>query len=379
MNPRLLVSCVVAALVAAGAVFAIANLSGDPSSGKDDTADTADTAEPTGPQPKAVIDSVEYDFGAMEVGSTMECSFTIRNEGEGPLDLGNGGTSCGCIKNLLEDTTLQPGEEAEVKLTWTPTVTDDQFLKYARVRTSDLDREEIELAVKGIVDSQLNVEPTSWDVGGVPVGETATVFGRVYSRVLDEFSVAIEDADEIDVTEPVPMTEEELAVYGAKSGWTYKGSFTNDVAGSFSRTFTLKSDVGDGSSYHLKVTGRTLGPINVLPIGGVRYDSREQAINLGRFPAAEGASGSIAIIMRGVTEDQLHIDEAVVTPDFLEFEMKRDRTFLVPNKLRYELRVGFPAGHAPDVKLRPQGGKVVIPTDHPEMPELEFHVEYVAE
>src|SRR5579872_2905137 len=50
----------------------------------------------TGPYPKAVIEETEFEFGRMEVGEERSHAFIIRNEGEAPLLLKKGKTTCKC-------------------------------------------------------------------------------------------------------------------------------------------------------------------------------------------------------------------------------------------------------------------------------------------
>src|SRR5262245_61105691 len=45
--------------------------------------------------PKVVVDEDEYKFGLMELNDRDQHDFTIRNEGKEPLELREGGVSCG--------------------------------------------------------------------------------------------------------------------------------------------------------------------------------------------------------------------------------------------------------------------------------------------
>src|SRR5579859_1602904 len=58
--------------------------------------DSAPPVATSGPQPKAVIDQTEFDFGRMEVGEERQHEFTISNEGQAPLVLKKGKTTCQC-------------------------------------------------------------------------------------------------------------------------------------------------------------------------------------------------------------------------------------------------------------------------------------------
>src|SRR5215471_3119449 len=77
--------------------------------------------------PKATPDSEEYDFGAMERDSYKSHTFTIRNDGQSPLNLIKGESTCRCTTFELEKTDLQPGESTNVKIEWHATVPPGQF------------------------------------------------------------------------------------------------------------------------------------------------------------------------------------------------------------------------------------------------------------
>src|SRR5689334_21555935 len=48
------------------------------------------------PQPKAVIEETEFKFDCMEVGEERSHAFVIRNEGQAPLEVVAGPTTCQC-------------------------------------------------------------------------------------------------------------------------------------------------------------------------------------------------------------------------------------------------------------------------------------------
>src|SRR5262245_45002377 len=69
----------------------------------------------TGPYPKTVVDRTEFDFGRMEVGDAQSHEFTIRNEGEAPLILKKGPTTCLCTISDIPNNRVDPGKSATVK------------------------------------------------------------------------------------------------------------------------------------------------------------------------------------------------------------------------------------------------------------------------
>src|SRR5260221_10575816 len=74
-----------------------------------------------GPYPKAVIDGTEVKFGRMEMGEERSHVFTIRNDGEAPLILRKGHSTCQCTVSEIELGELAPGASTHITLKWKPT------------------------------------------------------------------------------------------------------------------------------------------------------------------------------------------------------------------------------------------------------------------
>src|SRR6185369_10235732 len=58
------------------------------------------------PYPKAVMDETEFEFGRMEVGEERSHVFMIRNEGDAPLIIKQGPTTCQCTVGSVETDNL---------------------------------------------------------------------------------------------------------------------------------------------------------------------------------------------------------------------------------------------------------------------------------
>ena len=118
--------------------------------GRGDTLNKADTrrSQPeqpipvpskTGPQPKAVTDETEYDFGVMKQGSKGRHVFVIRNEGKAPLEMValKKDMTCQCTVGELGKEGLRPGESTDVTLSWTIKSPNPNYQHHAIVRTND--------------------------------------------------------------------------------------------------------------------------------------------------------------------------------------------------------------------------------------------------
>src|SRR5437773_5497574 len=78
------------------------------------------TISTSGPWPRLVIDTTEFEFGTVDLGETRTQKFTIRNQGEAPLLLKKSSTICSCTISSLEDGEIAPGATKEFTLLWEP-------------------------------------------------------------------------------------------------------------------------------------------------------------------------------------------------------------------------------------------------------------------
>jgi hypothetical protein len=115
--------------------------------------------------PKAVIDHSTRELGVIESAAEMEPTFIIRNEGQTPLQLRRGPTSCACTTTKLPDRPVPPGGRAEVQMVISESAKKDQlkpgpFSRDLHVLTNDPDHSDIVLRVTATVNRRVNVVPS---------------------------------------------------------------------------------------------------------------------------------------------------------------------------------------------------------------------------
>ncbi len=114
--------------------------------------------------PKALVDHLTYDLGVIESGAEIEHTFLIRNEGQAPLQLIEGPSSCACLLIELPKTPVPPGERVKVKMGITEAVKQDQlkpghFSRDMHVLSNDPDHPDITLRLIATVNHRLTVMP----------------------------------------------------------------------------------------------------------------------------------------------------------------------------------------------------------------------------
>src|SRR4051812_2790844 len=104
-----------------------------------------------GDGPRAVVDEEEFNFGNMELDARDSHEFSIRNEGKSPLQLRDGGVSCGlCTEQSITKNVLAPGEKSNVLVRWHANK-EGPFHQSAFVNTNDPARPRLSFNLAGKV------------------------------------------------------------------------------------------------------------------------------------------------------------------------------------------------------------------------------------
>ncbi len=129
---------------------------------------------PPGHVPKAVPSDPLYDFGSALEGTMVKHTFTIKNTGQGYLDIQGVKTSCGCTTGDPSKMHVAPGDSSDIAVAF-----DTQFQKGHKVRTitvatNDPDNPQVALTVQGIVKKQVEAVPGEVAFGDVKRGTETT-------------------------------------------------------------------------------------------------------------------------------------------------------------------------------------------------------------
>ncbi|WP_404309889.1 DUF1573 domain-containing protein [Neorhodopirellula lusitana] len=136
-----------------------------------------DTATPRVELP----DGHSYDFGVMSPEEEGEHIFVVKNTGEADLSLKVGASTCKCTVGELGKESLAPGEQTEVKMSWTVKTNESSFGQSAELRTNDPAKVAIRFEISGQVVRQVQLFPEQVTFGEVAAGENIEVQVRVYS------------------------------------------------------------------------------------------------------------------------------------------------------------------------------------------------------
>ncbi|HEX6986833.1 MAG TPA: DUF1573 domain-containing protein, partial [Planctomycetaceae bacterium] len=323
-------------------------------------------------------------FGVMKIGDTGKHTFVIRNEGEAPLKLGTPRTTCQCTVSEAAKNAIPPGGEGTVTLEYTPTAATPVFDKGAVIATNDPKMPEIRIGVTGRVDPLVIVEPQGpWYAGEVSGDTPIKVSGYVFSRILDDLAVeSVESENPLLTASAEPMDAEKLREYEAKSGYRIDATLSPGIpVGKFNESLAVATNADDEEfrRIDMKVTGTRHGPIQVLPTPGVKWRSADWALDLGRFPAAEGASATVSMFVSDLPDgEELRFETVDAAEPYVEVDLARDESFDVNNRQRYDLTFRVKPG-APPATHRSRGAvKVNVTTNHPGAKSMKFYVEFIS-
>ena len=162
----------------------------------------------SGPFGKAVAAETTHDFGAVTLGSKGSHVFVIKNEGQGPLRVRTGKTSCSqcTVGGVSREDDIPPGESVDVTIKWEIKSPNEKFRQWAEVHTTDPDNKRIELSIEGRVDRPLRLTPEDvWVVGDLLPDVPTVVRGTLYSLILDEVTLdGLRDSIATDVMQDIP-------------------------------------------------------------------------------------------------------------------------------------------------------------------------------
>lgn len=349
---------------------------------------------PTGPWPIARVDNSELKFGIMELGEERDHEFKIFNDGQAPLLLKQGATTCQCTLSELAKKEIAPGDSASVKLTWKPTAVTEVFEKGATIYTNDPKSKDVMLKLTGRVVKRLVVSPdATWTAPLSGESKSAAVQGMIYSETVEKFNlVSVASSNPLMTAQSRPMTGPELEKIRAKSGYYVDVKVQpNKTAGPFAYELLLRTDVPvrlDSKTFSketmvekVTVTGSRRSSIHLI---SSNYDEAKSLVVLGSFDATKGKSTELLMVVSHCPEEGLKISDVVGDPpelkaDISPVESPKSSASAGTRPRRYRLTVSYPAGSPRAQRLPEAPATITLKTNHPEMQQIKLNVSFLAD
>jgi len=325
-----------------------------------------------GPQPKCVVDEPTYDFGRMERGETGEHDFVIRNEGQYPLHIKLGGTSCSCTVTRLGGkgvdqganmAVVGPSESLAVTVSWTAKA-EGGFRQRATIYTNDANSQSVDLRVTGEVFQTIDVRPSRLAMGDIDVVEGG-------SSELDVLSFAEKPLEiaKLEFTNPrtaehfqttiMELAKEDLGDPKAESGYRIRVTAKPGMPiGMLRQSLLIHTSEEDRAPLDVPIDAMVSGPVLIR---GKGMDIHRRVLELGGIVSSEGLSRKLLMSVRGAKADALEVSLAAAEPEFVKVTFGEKRQIdhgdqsVVIVEMTVEIPPGSPAANHLGSELGPLG------------------------
>jgi Protein of unknown function (DUF1573) len=120
--------------------------------------------------PSAQVVTPTFDFGTVLNGIAVKHVFQIKNVGTAPLIIGGVQTSCGCTAAQPTKTTVAPGDQSDIAVTFDTRSDKGPATRTITVATNDPKHQQFNLILKGDVRVQVEAAPSPVAFGNVKHG-----------------------------------------------------------------------------------------------------------------------------------------------------------------------------------------------------------------
>ena len=297
-----------------------------------------------------LIGESRFDFGVMSPGAEGEHLFKVKNVGQKELNLRIGASTCKCTVGDLNKSSLEPGEETDVKLTWTVKQGIREFSQSAQLITTDPKSPAVTLEIIGKVVGDFEYVPDVWTFKEVATGESIEFAGEIYNYTDSKIEPGelrfsnekMTELAEFDV-EPIPESEfkevREQAIEGFRvttkiASGLRQGAISQNLLFPFTRIDS--KDAGDQASDEqednvdqtgpddasgslvlaIPTRGRIVGPLSMIESsklrgnagGGYRY-------NFGKISPGGALTAKTFVVLKGKERENTTLRVGKTTPD----------------------------------------------------------------
>ncbi|MGB7329527.1 MAG: DUF1573 domain-containing protein [Rubripirellula sp.] len=358
---------------------------------------------------------LEYDFGVMSPGDEGSKVFNIRNTGDGPLTLRLGASTCKCTIGELDKEALDPGEETEVKLTWTVKQGETEFGQSAQLLTNDPRMVAITLKIKGKVIEGFRLVPDAWSAGEVATGDPIEFEGSFYNYTDTKIqtkdvrftSDTMNELAEFDV-QPLEPSEYSPGNDSAIQGFRVvvklapgmkQGNFSQNllvrvaddgspadasdaVASAADEDAEKKGGPDDDQRYiSIPVSGRVVGTLRMLESSKLTLEGGEYVYNFGRIGPDDDLTARAFVVLKGSERDNTTLTIGETRPSGV-VKAKLGEAKGRGSMVLYPLEIELVAGDKVISRLgkdRSDYGSIWIESDNPKVSRMRVVLKFAIE
>lgn len=353
-------------------------------------------------------DGNEHDFGIMQPEEEGQHSFTVKNVGDAPLTLKIGASTCKCTVGTLENESLAPGEQTEVKMAWTVKTNESTFGQSAELRTNDPTQVAIRFEIKGKVVRQVQLVPETLTFKEVASGEPIDLELKVYSYMGDEIELGqprftsdeMNELAEFEVT-PMEIEQDDAEHSEATQAFLVKATLAPGLdQGPISQNLVMpfstvgeegesaspkaesnsEDDSNTGTTIVAAVTGRIVGVLSMLEStklkgvtgGGYIYD-------FGKITENEPQTAKAFVVLKGPERDKTKLSVGEVSPEGVVSAELNEPIQNGSSMSLYSLEFTLTPGDEKIDRLgmnREDYGLVTIVSDNPNVPSMKLRLKF---
>ncbi|MCS7237092.1 MAG: DUF1573 domain-containing protein [Thermoguttaceae bacterium] len=349
-------------------------------------ADVASKLGTTKGEPRAVVDNPVYDFGVLDEHAKGRHEFVIRNEGTAPLRIEQGSTTCRCTTSLVNQKTVEPGQQTTVAVEFDLKGFSGPYSQSATIFTNDPRNPRIVLSVRGKVVKAIQAIPTELVFTRVPSGQQVSAEFRLVGYrptplEIQGYEWSDTNSARFFEVELRPISPSELRDQeGASGGVVGKLVLKPGLPlGTFNQKLRFRTNYPEAPQVELPVRGTIAAEISIVSRG---WDESRSLLRLGTFKSARGFEHRFLIRVSRSLADRVAFSVAEVFPDFVQVQVEQPRplgdapALLVPVVLKFPK--GCPAGNYLGIEGQP-GGRILFKTGVPEAPELQINLSFLVE
>ena len=343
---------------------------------------TAASGGPGAIGPKAVVvGGARYDFGTIDRYASDSHEFEIRNDGDAPLTLTVGQTTCKCTSFAAEKGSLAPGETTKVKLEWTVKTGEPMFEQSADLITNDPTANPLRLTIHGSVVDTVRPDQSGIMLGDVSANEPHTVRVRIHTYRDRKVSIVKhewakpESADHFEVSSAQLPPEEIAKESGAFDGVEVTLTILPGLPlGPLAQTLKLTTNVEGHEAIEIPVMGNVVSDVSLVG-SGVYLD--KLLVNLGTHTHGSEHKKTVYLVVKGPYREETGLAIESLEPEH-EFEATlgepiRDN----PKIIRYPLTIVLPATTTPVVRTSDETyAQLKLAITHPQVKEMTIRLRY---
>ena len=333
-----------------------------------------------------VVGNTEYDFGAMDLGTSDEYTFELRNQGAVPVQLQYVAKSCSCLTVDLEHSSVPPGESTNVTIQWTPQKYAAEFLQSADLETSDPENRYITLVIKGRVTQAVRCVPDAVTINTISTSTETTIDLKIFGyrdqslRIIEHHLENSETAPFIDVQFESLSPELLTAEVGARSGVLVKVIIQSGLPpGRFQQDLRLVTNVASVDQLIIPIEGTVKSDVSV--IGKKMVDRDGYILLIGSQNQSEHLKTTFSVLVKGSYRQQTQLKIGNLDPkDVLQVSVGEPRDH--GKVVVFPVQVEIPAGSRLVSRLGSESsplGRIELETTHPEVKTLSIGVRFAVQ